>query len=167
LQEALDAGPVVVNCAGLGARFLAQDDALYPIRGQIVRVEPLPLTRITLDEDKSHEVTYIVPRSTDCILGGTAQENDWSLEQNMDTAAAIIERCAQLVPEVRDCKVIEHLVGLRPGRSTVRLEAEPQAGGGLIVHNYGHGGAGITLSWGCAEEAASLVSSDGQEAGNR
>jgi D-amino-acid oxidase len=40
----------------------------------------------------------------------------------------------------------------------VRLEAEPGDGGApLTVHNYGHGGAGITLSWGCAREAAGLA----------
>jgi D-amino-acid oxidase len=42
-------------------------------------------------------------------------------------------------------------------RSTVRVEAERVAPGCLLVHNYGHGGAGITLSWGCAAEVVELV----------
>jgi D-amino-acid oxidase len=51
--------------------------------------------------------------------------------------------------------VLEHKVGLRPGRPEIRLERED----GPIprIHNYGHGGSGITLSWGCAEETLRLV----------
>ncbi len=61
-----------------------------------------------------------------------------------------------MAPGAREAKIIGHIVGLRPGRDAVRLEAEPM-GEGLVVHNYGHGGAGITLSWGCAEEVAELI----------
>jgi D-amino-acid oxidase len=43
-------------------------------------------------------------------------------------------------------------VGLRPARPALRLEAE-RIGNATVIHNYGHGGAGFTLSWGCAEEA--------------
>ena len=157
LDEPLADRDAVVNCAGLGARTLVGDDELYPIRGQIVRAAKLPVERIMLDEDETRGVTYIVPRSTDCILGGTAQMGDWSLEPDLVTAASIIERCALLAPEARDAHVLEHLVGLRPGRDTVRLEREEWPGGKFIVHNYGHGGGGITLSWGCAEEVAALV----------
>jgi D-amino-acid oxidase len=34
------------------------------------------------------------------------------------------------------------------------VEREP---GTNIVHNYGHGGSGVSLSWGCAREAARVV----------
>ena len=56
--------------------------------------------------------------------------------------------------------------GLRPFRAeSVRLE---HVSGTAIIHNYGHGGAGVTFSWGCAGEVAELahryLSSDGQTA---
>ena len=123
----------------------------------LFRSEPPPVRRVMLDEDETTGVTYIIPRSRDCYLGGSAEEGNWSLEPDMKTAQEIIERCARIAPEVLNARVVEHLVGLRPGRSTVRLEAEPQPNGKLVIHNYGHGGAGITLSWGCAEEVARLA----------
>ena len=36
--------------------------------------------------------------------------------------------------------------------SEVRVERE-----GHVVHCYGHGGAGVTLSWGCADEVVELL----------
>jgi D-amino-acid oxidase len=49
------------------------------------------------------------------------------------------------------------LAGVRPFRTgTFRLEGEV-IDDRLIVHNYGHGGAGITMSWGSALEAADLI----------
>jgi len=56
------------------------------------------------------------------------------------------------------------IAGLRPYRDqTFRLEPE-NVGGKFVVHNYGHGGAGITLSWGCAEEVVDLVAAHGYTA---
>lgn len=155
LEEALGEAQLVVNCTGLGSRALLGDEHLYPVRGQILRVSPLPGKRGYLDQE-GEDVTYIIPRSNDCILGGTTQEGNWSLEPDMATAADIVERCALLVPAVREARVLEHKVGLRPGRDAVRLEVE-EAPGGRVIHNYGHGGAGVTLSWGCAEEVIHLA----------
>jgi len=39
----------------------------------------------------------------------------------------------------------------------VRLEAGLLPSGRRVVHDYGHGGSGFTLSWGCADEVARLV----------
>jgi D-amino-acid oxidase len=146
---------VVVNCVGLGARDLVDDASMEPIRGQIVRVSNPGLKRFVLDEDNPEGVTYIVPRSVDCILGGTAEEGEWNLEPDPETAAGILRRCTRLEPRLRGVEVLEHKAGLRPGRPEIRLERED----GPIprIHNYGHGGSGITLSWGCAEETLRLV----------
>jgi D-amino-acid oxidase len=148
---------VVVNCAGLGARELAGDLSMEPIRGQIVRVRNPGLERFMLDEENPEGVTYVVPRSDDCILGGTAEEGAWDTEPDPETAAGILRRCAALEPCLAGIEVLGHKVGLRPGRPEIRLEREDAARGQLLVHNYGHGGSGVTLSWGCAEETLRLV----------
>ena len=148
---------VVVNCAGLGARRLVGDPSMVPIRGQIVRVFNPGLERFSLDEGNPEGVTYVVPRSDDCILGGTAEEGEWSTEPDPKTAANILRRCAALEPRLVGSRVLEHKVGLRPGRPEIRLEREDVAYSVPRVHNYGHGGSGVTLSWGCAEEALRLV----------
>jgi D-amino-acid oxidase len=159
LGELSDGWPeVLVNCSGLGARDLVGDLSVYPVRGQIVRVTNPGLTLSVRDEHHPAGRAYVHPRSSDCILGGTLDEDQWDTEVDPATAEAIIARCTSIVPGLADAEVIEHLVGLRPARPEVRLEeSPPDATGVRIVHNYGHGGAGITLSWGCAEELTRIV----------
>jgi D-amino-acid oxidase len=156
LDELVDGG-VVVNCAGLGARELVGDTSMVPIRGQIVRVRNPGLSRFVLDEENPEGITYIIPRSEDCILGGTAEEGKWDTEPDPATAAGILRRCEALEPRLAGAEILEHKVGLRPGRPEIRLEREDPDHGPPRVHNYGHGGSGITLSWGCAEETLRLV----------
>jgi len=52
--------------------------------------------------------------------------------------------------------------GLRPVRAEVCLKRQTYAPDRYVVHNYGHGGAGVTLSWGCASEVVSLVAALGE-----
>jgi D-amino-acid oxidase len=156
LEEAWARAECVVNCTGLGARELVGDTSLHPIRGEVLRVARPPEERFLLDEDETHGVAYVIPRSEDCILGGTAEEGRESLEPDPQQARGILERAARLLPPGTQVQVLEHRVGLRPGRPSVRLELE-QAGSRRLIHNYGHGGAGVTLSWGCAEEVVSLA----------
>jgi D-amino-acid oxidase len=158
LDEVADDADVVVNCTGLGARELVGDATLYPVRGQIVRVSNPGLTMSVRDELHPGGRAYVHPRADDCILGGTLDDGEWDTTVDLAVGAAIIERCRDLVPELRQARVLEHVVGLRPGRPTVRLEEGERLGSGArVVHNYGHGGAGITLSWGCAREVVALV----------
>jgi D-amino-acid oxidase len=147
---------VVVNCAGLGARELAGDASLTAVRGQVVRVTAPGVQEWLLDQSDPERLVYVVPRERDVVLGGTAQEGAEDRTADPATTAAIRARCAALVPALRDAPVVGVAVGLRPVRPTVRLETE-----GRVVHCYGHGGAGVTLAWGCAVEVAALLGAGG------
>lgn len=145
---------VVVHASGLGARELVGDYTMQPVRGQVVVLEQWGLSEWWLD---GSGITYVVPREREVVVGGSDEEGSADLAVDGDQAQQILRRAAVLVPEVAAARVIGHRVGLRPGRPAVRLEREQRADGPVVVHCYGHGGAGVTLSWGCAEEVRSLV----------
>lgn len=148
---------LVVNCAGLGARALCGDAEVYPIRGQVVSVQRPPKVQgYTFDNPPCPtRPTYIIPRSHDVILGGSADVGEWDCTPDEALTAHILARCYALEPRLKEMPVLAAKVGLRPGRSEVRLELDPNLPN--VIHNYGHGGSGITLSWGCAEEVATLA----------
>jgi D-amino-acid oxidase len=153
---------LVVNCSGLGGRLLGADMSVLPASGQVVYVEQFGLDRWWLDGGAPDGPTYVIPRSHDVVVGGTDVEGDWSRTPSTEVAGRILERGARLVPELSDAKVIRHKVGLRPVRPEVRLERD-----GHVVHCYGHGGAGVTLSWGCAEEVVELLAAPVEGDGGR
>jgi D-amino-acid oxidase len=149
------AADAVVNCAGLGARELIGDRTLTAVRGQVVRVAAPTVREWLIDDRDAEHPTYVVPRDRDVVLGGTAEEGVEDLTPDPATTEAIVARCAEHVPAVGDAPILAVVVGLRPARPAVRLEAE-----GRVVHCYGHGGAGVTLAWGCAVEVAALLGAD-------
>jgi D-amino-acid oxidase len=158
---ALTGPDVVVNASGLAARDLADDPAVHPARGQVVGVANPGLVTSVRDEDHPAGMTYIHPRSRDVVLGGTFQPDDWDTTVDPATTAAILARCLELVPELAGAPVVWQAAGLRPARhGGARVALDPVAlpGGARVVHDYGHGGAGITLGWGCAEEVVTLMS---------
>ncbi|MFL6129558.1 MAG: FAD-dependent oxidoreductase [Mycobacteriales bacterium] len=159
LDPARRAADLVVNATGLGARCLAGDRELTGVRGQVVRLADPGLTRWTLDEGHPAGMVYVVPRGTDVVCGGTDeiaedQQPDQQPDREPDprTAEAILERCREVVPELTGAPVLGHAVGIRPVRTAVRVELEDG-----VLHCYGHGGAGVTLSWGCADEVVRLA----------
>jgi D-amino-acid oxidase len=156
LAPALAAAKIVVNSTGLGARELVGDAGVYPVRGQVVRRERGELSRVIIDEHGPAGITYVIPRGDDVVLGGVADELREDLREDPQQSAAIVERCARLEPALEQAATLGVNVGLRPCRAAVRLEAE-DLDEVLLIHNYGHGGAGVTLSWGCAEEVRALT----------
>ncbi|WP_139980825.1 FAD-dependent oxidoreductase [Nocardioides litoris] len=147
---------LVVNCSGLGARLLGDDRSVTPVAGQVVLVEQVGLERWALD---GRGPTYVVPRREEIVVGGTADDGEWSRTPSPEVARDLLARATELVPGLAGARVLRHKVGLRPGRPEVRLHRA-----GRVVHCYGHGGAGVTLSWGCADDVvAQLAPSVGSE----
>ena len=153
LGEAAGVADAVVNCTGLAAREVVPDPEVYGVRGQIQVVGAPGATRFLIDDTGP---TYVIPRGTDVVLGGTADEHVDDATVDPATALALRERCVSLVPELADAPVRADRVGIRPCRATVRLDVET-VGDTRVIHNYGHGGSGVTLSWGCADDVVALV----------
>ena len=153
LEALLLEASLVVNCTGLNAAALTKDEDLHPVRGQIVRVAPGYADRFFQAGGHPAPLSYIIPRADCTVLGGTEDVGAWNQEIDPASADAILARCQTLEPELCNAAVLSHAVGLRPGRSEVRLETIKRPGG-VVIHNYGHGGGGVTLSWGCADEVA-------------
>jgi D-amino-acid oxidase len=150
---------LVINCAGIGARELVQDADLEPHRGQVAimpRIEGLSCAIVCDDEP----LMYAIPRTNDCVFGGTNEVSD-NLAADPATTVQIVAECCHVL-NIDEPRVIAERVGLRPfRRSGVRLERDQLRDGRTVIHNYGHGGAGFTLSWGCAREVLDLAGSSG------
>lgn len=152
-------GDLVVLATGLGSRALLGDTSLRPMRGQVVLLEQPGLTTWALDESEHERPTYVVPRRSVVVCGGTALPDRWDDSPEEETTHDILLRCRTMVPMLADAAVVGTRVGLRPVRPQVRLERDDTIGpaGVPVICCYGHGGAGVTLSWGCADDVTALV----------
>ncbi|MFN0729317.1 FAD-dependent oxidoreductase [Polaribacter gochangensis] len=157
LQEASAVNSLVINCTGLGAKKLCNDDDLQPMRGQILRCKKMEIPSCA-DSTKKGALSYVINRSEDCVIGGTDYENDWNTNVEINDTYLIINRLLQEGLSQKEPEIIEEIVGLRPKRSAVRFEFDK--GFSNIFHNYGHGGAGFTVAWGCAIELAEIIGID-------
>ena len=147
---------VAVVAAGLRSGELLDDDSVFPVRGQVVRLANPGLTHWVTDEDDPAGITYVIPRREDVVVGGTAETGSWDEGVDREAERAMLSRATALVPALDGLSVLSRAAGLRPARAAVRLERVP--GRALpVLACYGHGGAGVTLSWGCAEQVADLV----------
>ena len=156
LSELRDAAGRVVNCTGLGARELVPDERMFATRGQLVVVENPGIDEFFQDNVHEDDLTYIFPHGDHVVLGGCANDHVESEKVSIDTTDAILERCVKIEPRLSGAKVIDHRVGLRPNRDRVCLEAAV-LDGLRVIHNYGHGSVGVSLSWGCAEAVHRLI----------
>lgn len=172
LEGLLDQFGLVVNCTGWQAKHLVPEerdgpDSMRLLAGHVVRmprIDGLPLVSLHRGPFR-HTPLYIVPRSgseDDMICGGTAILTDPAppereLLQAADEAVydQILARCTAFEPRLANHKPLERLMGIRPVRKVVRLERDAQ--NPRIIHHYGHGGSGLTLSWGSADAVARLV----------
>jgi D-amino-acid oxidase len=161
----------IANCTGLGAAEL-HDVPMYPLRGALVRIinngERIPRIEqahcVSHDErrDGEQDIVFIVPRGENMVvLGGLAEPDQWTTDINLENHQPVrdmYKRCVKFMPVIEKAEIdpAEPVrAGLRPFRAqNVCLEQQPDTN---IVHNYAHGGAGFSFSWGCAREVVEMV----------
>ena len=148
VQGAYDTEPpeAVVVCGGIrGGELLGGDDEVFPVRGQVILVangtgeggSPV-LTDWYIDDDDPDAQTYVLPRVDEIVVGGVAEVGAWDGEPDATTAADIYARAVAAVPELGELPVLGHGVGLRPGRSTLRLglvdpRSLPESAAAIVV----------------------------------
>ncbi|KAK1227360.1 hypothetical protein PQX77_009644 [Marasmius sp. AFHP31] len=168
---------VIINCTGIASAETAGDDSCYPIRGGLIRVindgvsMPKVEAGLTISADvaRQNEIVFIVPRSDNTlILGGFTEPNEYDLDLTLESPVIkrMKERCEAFLPQLKNAKIDPDYPvaqGLRPFRQrNIRVERElrqlvPGSKPSRIVHSYGHGGAGWSLSFGCASDVLGLV----------
>ncbi|MFF5290524.1 FAD-dependent oxidoreductase [Paractinoplanes globisporus] len=158
LSDGFAHAPIIVNCSGAGARELVPDPSVKPIRGQLVAIEnPGHQGFFAEHTVELGEMIYLLPQGDTLLLGGSAEEGIADPEPDPLVADAIVKRCGDIFPEIRNAPVLGHRGGIRPSRPMIRLEHETRGSAHHVVHNYGHSGAGVSVSWGCADDVTDIV----------
>nr|XP_002123458.1 D-aspartate oxidase-like [Ciona intestinalis] len=155
-----DEADIIVNCSGVGAREVANDKAVTPVRGQYVRVRaPENLVLHTYLQFSDH--SFVCPRVNDTCLGSVYQPGRTDTAINAEDTESLLRRCEVFVPDVREAEVVAVDVGIRPARvGGPRVEVDPQLSPNdrtIVIHNYGHGSKGVAQHWGCALKVTALA----------
>lgn len=148
---------IIVNASGVGAKQLAGDESVGPVRGQTMFVKT-NFSELVMMEGS--EYTYIIPRATSggVIIGGIKSDRV-DVEVDVALKSDILRRVNRISKGAFkdvDLNAVTDIVGFRPGRkSGIRVERE-----GDVVHAYGMEGAGYIYSFGVAEAVKELIESN-------
>lgn len=152
-HELLQDFDIIMNCTGFGARNLCNEN-LVAIRGQVHQVRA-PWIKLFFYGELD---TYVIPGVEGAVtLGGSRSYDCEIMDPCPYEQAAIMKRCTRLIPSLESLEIVRTKVGLRPHREGgVRVAGDIIAdsnGKAIIVHNYGHGGYGVSMAPGTAIEA--------------
>jgi len=179
---------IIINCTGNWSRDLFNDNKMYAYRGHLIHI-PIEKKLVDNKNKyisysyttKNNNVAYVYSRENKLILGGTTQKGIYDSKKdkwisdnklNVETIKIgennipehILNVNREILSEFINIDInIENaksVIGYRPVRhENVRIDTE-KINNKLIIHNYGHGGSGVTLSWGCAKEVINLLKSN-------
>lgn len=163
----------IINCSGYGSRYLFADKSMKAVKGHILELPysnpaPIQFSYTYYPEEYSH-YTYMYPRQDNVLLGGSYLKGDldcsqeWtgeSMEKPIDIGGEPVpERLVTVNQDILQdiysftTDEIHTTFGYRPYRERgFRIEADENG----ILHNYGHGGSGVSLSWWSAVRVAEL-----------
>lgn len=154
-EALLDRYDFVVNCTGMGSKELCNDDQLYPAKGQLIVVENPGVQDFFAERGDLTNLFYWMPQGKKVVIGGTAEEDFEHRDVDQHQVDRMLQKAQALEPRFASSSIIDTRVGFRPCRETVRLEAD--SSDERLIHNYGHGGSGVSISWGCAQDLTKLV----------
>ena len=92
---------IVVNCSGLGAYHLNNDNTMYPIRGQVLRVKAPWMNNVWF-----FGTSYIIPNVDSVVLGGTTQKDNWNTNVSLDDTETIISNISEVFPSIRNAPIV-------------------------------------------------------------
>uniref|UniRef100_A0A0N5BMN5 DAO domain-containing protein n=1 Tax=Strongyloides papillosus TaxID=174720 RepID=A0A0N5BMN5_STREA len=149
---------VVVNCGGLnGGKISGDDDSVYPVRGVALEIDSVWHKHFNYKDFS----TFTIPMSNSVVLGTVKQDYRNDTEITDEDRKEIWENYLKIHPTIKSAKIISEWCHVRPGRKNLRLESEiRQLDNGknyLLINNYGHGGNGFTLHWGCAMKVVEFI----------
>ncbi|MEE8600564.1 FAD-dependent oxidoreductase [Euzebya tangerina] len=149
---------VVVNCSGLGARVLADDDTITGQWGMHVVVRN-PGVDATFMEGPPGQAQWVawMPHGDRVLIGGVLDPDRDFGQPDAAVGDQLLAAAVAANPTLAGAEVLGMNGGLRPARPVIRVERDPDITPQTVVHNYGHGSLGVTLSWGCADEVVTLL----------
>lgn len=148
--------------------------------GEIISYNYTPQASVYSDANDEACDVYCYPRKDGWILGGSRQvgslqDGEWNIVSNDNCYKIDGIKCPRQIIDLnneillhtfdlslKDTAELTSLVGYRYVRSKndgLRLDHETFSSK-KVFHNYGHGGAGVSLSWGCALEIAAQISTE-------
>lgn len=157
----------VINCTGLGAKELCNDETLIGARGilhlydrynEVRALENSRDTAILVDEGmwgSETEPCYIIPRGDKILIGGSYLKGDREATIRKDESERLEKNSHKFGIDSVSLKR-DTWIGWRPARDKVNLQIDTSANDVKVVHNYGHGGSGWTTFVGAAREAVNL-----------
>ncbi|GAB6036646.1 FAD-dependent oxidoreductase [Fundidesulfovibrio butyratiphilus] len=154
--SALD-GRIVVNCAGLGAGLLARDPLLRPLTRHAMRLAMARPARAIASLGRDGGLVLVVDMPDGPLVIGGEQDGVVRHEPDEPTLADVARTALALEPALAGADIVDAWAAPCPVRYALRLEEDRLPDGRRLIHNYGHGGAGWTLAWGCAEEVVRMV----------
>ncbi|MDL5158330.1 FAD-dependent oxidoreductase [Actinomycetospora termitidis] len=155
LRDVVGTADVVVNAGGAGARDLCGDEAVRPVRGVHVVLDHPGLDTFRMEAVATPAWTNVFPYPGRVVVGGVALPEGEGPPDD-EVAEAVLRRAVERLPELADARVRGHEVGWRPVRARPRLDVEDREGT-TVVHAYGHGGIGVTVSWGVAHDVHAVL----------